>query len=547
MSLEDLFETKQVDQPPLIHGILYTKNYHNFTIYSDTGDTLYEFCGVQIANKCLSGDHISWDGICHLELRDEHPLLVGTLELSSKSRYGLTNRGHPLYLFTPYRKSYPPFIVGCSEKDVSKNKVALIKFDSWKSTFPRGHLDRIFGESGEYRAEKEALVWNVCPYKWPPYNYPIKQNSNQRKRLEGYTFNIDPLGCKDIDDVLTFEKIDVGWRITITISDVASYVEDGGAVDIMASLIGQTVYDKNGKVLRPMLPHVYSEQVCSLLPGKESSGISFQFIWDGQISEGTWFQSTFTNQKSYTYEEFNVDNSYKNILCEVASHLAKEEVNDSHQWIEQMMILYNTEAGKIVKKMGMGVLRRHNKPNMEKLEKYARYIPIKHLALSSAEYCLTDEDASHYGLSSEIYTHASSPIRRYVDLLNQRVLTRYITKSSDMYIVPLALYDINRREKASKQFARDLDFLDAIQTNQETKGIIIEKDSSTMNSITTISIYIPVWKRIITTTYKCIDGRLLSRDEKKEIDAELYSEVTIKYACNLNAHNWKERIIINMD
>ena len=53
MSLEDLFETKQVDQPPLIHGILYTKNYHNFIIYSDTGDILYEFSGAQIANKCL--------------------------------------------------------------------------------------------------------------------------------------------------------------------------------------------------------------------------------------------------------------------------------------------------------------------------------------------------------------------------------------------------------------------------------------------------------------------------------------------------------------
>jgi exoribonuclease R len=557
--LEEIFNVKQVEYPHYLQGILYTKDYNQFTIYSDTGDILHEFTGAKLANKCLPGDHISWqknkgEWSCHLELRDEHPLIVGTIELASKSKYGLTSRGHPMYLFTPYNKAYPHFIVGCSEKNTSKNKIALIKLDDWTATFPRGHLDRILGTSGDYNAEKEALIWQACPWKWPVYNYPIKQTRAIRHHLSGYTFNIDPPGCKDIDDVLTFEKIVQGWKVTITISDVSSYVEDGSPVDIMASLIGQTLYDKNGTVLRPMLPPVYSEETCSLLSGKESYGISMQFVWDNnEIKCVSWFQSIFTNQKSYTYDEFQAldnheDVEYRYILKEIASYLAKEEIADSHKWIEQMMVLYNTEAGKIVKKMG-GILRRHSAPNMEKIEKYTVHLPeLKHLAFSSAEYCLAEEPLTlHYGLSSDAYAHASSPIRRYADLINQRVLTRHITKNSP-YIVPQAMYDMNKREKAIKQFAYNIDFLDAIQTNEGTTGIVMEKIiDNVADSLMKIRLYIPQWKRMVSTMYKYVsENVILSRDEKKEIEVPLYSEVVVQYACNMNARNWKERVIISL-
>jgi hypothetical protein len=122
--LESVFGVSQnMEQPEGIQGILQTKDYNEFIILSDTGDELHRFTGAKIANKCLPGDHIRWDGDkCILELRDEHPPIVGTIELTNKSKYGLTSRGIPIYLFTPYDKKYPHFIVGCSEKDVSKNK-----------------------------------------------------------------------------------------------------------------------------------------------------------------------------------------------------------------------------------------------------------------------------------------------------------------------------------------------------------------------------------------------------------------------------------------
>lgn len=552
--LEELLGVQQFQEKPKgIQGILQTKNYSDFIILSDGGEVLHKFTGAKFANKCLPGDHIAWDGEkCILELRDEHPLIVGTLELTNKSKYGLTSRGIPIYLFTPYNKSYPHFIVGCSEKDVSKNRIGLIKFDDWTQTFPRGQLQQVLGVSGDFEAEKQALIWQACPWKYPkgPYTPQSKENI-MRQELKGFTFNIDPEGCKDVDDVLTFEHLDAEkWRVTITISDVATFVEDGGAVDIFASLIGQTLYDNNGNVLRPMLPKEYSEEICSLIPGKPSYGISLQFDWDGkEITNKEWFESSLTTNKSYTYEEFqDSDSPYKPILAQISSYLAKEEVTDSHKWIEQCMLFYNMEAGRILKDKGMGILRKHSAPNLERLQKYKTYLPdLEKLAYSSAEYCLAEEkETRHFGLESDNYAHVSSPIRRYADLVNQRVLKIYIRNLKERYIVPLTMYDMNYRTKLNKNFGRDMDFLTAISSGLTSfKGIIIDKEI--LDQQMKVKIYIPLWNRTISAKYKFInENKVLSRDEKREVDVSEFREVEVKCAFNVNSRNWKERVIINI-
>lgn len=557
--LESIFGTEQSQEKQSgIQGILQTKDYSEFIIISDIGDELYRFTGAKLANKCLPGDHVRWTDKCQLELRDEHPPIVGTLELTNKSKYGLTTQGLPIYLFTPYNKSYPHFIVGCSEKDVSTNKIGLIKFSNWisSSTFPRGNLQQIIGTSGNFEAEREALIWQACPWKYPKGSYvPQSKENILRQELKGYTINIDPAGCKDIDDVLTFEELSIDkWKVTITISDVATYVEDGGVVDTYASLIGQTLYDISGTVLRPMLPKEYSEDMCSLIPGKESYGISLQFIWNGkEITNKEWFESILKTNRSYTYEEFQESASpYKKPLQEIASHLAGEKIQDSHKWIEHCMLLYNKEVGKMLKDSGMGILRKHSAPDFKRFERYmihkARIPEFEKLVFSSAEYCLADEtDTMHYGLDSDTYAHASSPIRRYADLVNQRALKLLIRNLTERYIVPLAMYDMNYRAKLNKNFGRDIDFLNAIATDQTIfTGIIIDKTPVEDQQIK-VKIYIPLWKRTISTKYKYIkENTVLSRDEKREIDVSEFREVEIKCAFNINSRNWKERIIINI-
>jgi exoribonuclease R len=230
--------------------------------------------------------------------------------------------------------------------------------------------------------------------------------------------------------------------------------------------------------------------------------------------------------------------------------LAKKPVTDSHEWIEQMMILYNTEAGKQLKVMKQGIVRRHSPPDRERLQAYREHVPeLEMLAFSSAEYCLAEEeDTQHHGLDSDHYAHASSPIRRYADLVNQRVLTNWIQGSTDYYIVPQAMYDMNLRGKAIKNFARDVTFLRAISIHQTSfEGIIMEK-MQIDGDFVKIKIYVPQWKRMVSTTYRMIEDqdRVLSRDEKTEIDVTLYRRVSVQCAFVLQNRNWKERVILNI-
>ena len=175
--LSEIFGVNPVEEKPCgIHGILHTKDYNEFDILDDLGNKIHAFSGAKLANKCLPGDHVEWkDEKCLMELRGGHSPIVGTLAITSKTRYGLTKKGVPIYLFVPYDKSYPNFIVGCSTKDVSQNLIGIIEFDDWKenSTFPRGNLKEILGESGNMEVEYQALIWQASPWKWPKGPYQI--------------------------------------------------------------------------------------------------------------------------------------------------------------------------------------------------------------------------------------------------------------------------------------------------------------------------------------------------------------------------------------
>jgi exoribonuclease R len=173
---------------------------------------------------------------------------------------------------------------------------------------------------------------------------------------------------------------------------------------------------------------------------------------------------------------------------------------------------------------------------------------MEKLAYSSAKYCLADEvDTCHFGLESDNYAHVSSPIRRYADLVNQRALKCILKSSADQFIVPITMYDMNYRAKLNKAFSRDYDFLKAISTGQTTfKGIILDKKDVDETN-TKIKIYIPEWKRAISTTYKKVDeNTVYSRDEKREVDVTDFREVEVKCAFNINARFWKERMVINI-
>jgi len=520
--------------------ILSTKDYQHFQILDEeSGHVLHEFDGAKTAAHCLSGDKVSFvDGIVALRSAREVPHLVGTLHIQSKYLFGYTAKNVPIYLFHPYDTSYPPMRVGCSSKE-GVNKIAIVCFDSWapSETYPRANLMHLLGNSGDPKAEYDALQYQYAPWKKETAKLaPIPTTHPTAPRLEGFTFNIDPDGCKDIDDVLTLRPLDDSkYEFAITIANLTDLVPPNSTLDIIAVRQAQTLYD-NGVAVAPMLPRWLSEDYGSLLPGQERKGMALKSIWNGStLSEFKFEECTLKNDKTYSYEEFQATEGFPRTQVQaIASFLKGSPSEDSHEWVEQMMILYNLKVAELFRLENRGLLRQREPGEFEA----ATYVPTP--------------GAGKHSDFNAYYTHATSPLRRYADLVAQRHVQEILNARAALANPSgLLLHHLNKRNKQSKSFERDCFFLKQVSLAPSGSVECEIREIHAANELWKLIVWVPTWNRFVKL--RC-SGTLVEhtlqitrKDQSETFRVCVGDVVRLRYYCDMTQPNWKRRLVLNLN
>ena len=394
----------------------YSECYVNDTLAS--GLTIFN-------NKLFHNDTVivSDDKYTLLSTNREHFLIGGVLKLTSNTHYKNIKTHKSMYEFIPINWRYPKFLVPSEIKNnlIKKHEeitdyFVIIQFKEWNEKFPIGTIYKSIGP-----INKLINKYDVLLYYYPdrPYVYEKYKLSDTIKMINYNIsnviniFSIDPLGCKDIDDALSYD--DVNKLIGIHIADVNYTTSD---LNLKFNKYS-TIYAPH-KVIN-MIPDELAYNHCSLIEGYVRPVIS---CWINIETGNYEFKREFIRVlKNFSYDEITRDviNSDKtlNTLFEFSKIINKKNnyvdgVKSSHEMVEVYMIFLNNNVAKILN--DRDIIYRNQEPC-----EFAQY---------------SYENKGHIHMKLSHYTHFTSPIRRYVDQYIHQVLINTIFNGKLKIIKP---------------------------------------------------------------------------------------------------------------
>ena len=518
----------------------------------------------QNMNRALDGDIVYYTieplQIVDVE-RQKYKSIIGILQIMSITTYGVNKKGVYYYLFKPELKNMPKFYIPFDlkkplNKEYKKNGVniyCVIQFENWDcdSLYPRGSIVKIIGSVGSINAEYDYILHK--------YNINYKKNKIKKdnKLVESIDnklpepidenndiISIDPPGCTDIDDALHFKLLDKNkYEIGIHIADVTRYVKYMSEIDIEARKRLSTIYTPNKRI--DMLPPWLSTNICSLHPGEPkytaSLIVHFEEI-DGFLNliNYSFVKKIIISKKALTYDEADkILKKKKNIfnlhsLMDVANKIEnKYKFNvgsdKSHKLVEIYMVFANMLAAKhlIETKIENPLVRTHYSKStfdQKKLDEIKdaglkNHMYILNMNRAMYEIPSANKEIFHTGLNIKYYTHYTSPIRRYADVIVHRLL--FDNNKIDEQILDLT-DQINDTNKRIKMAQRDFDLLSIIdKLNDEPVELY-----GYITSVTGVGYIVNEKITIYITEYKlCITFRLYDRKLNDMLEYKLDNDV----------------------
>ncbi len=441
-------------------------------------------------------------------LKRAHEDLVGTLRRGR--RFGFVEPDNP-------RLAFKVFVPAEEYAGAEEGDKVVVAIDEWGDggKSPEGHVAEVLGPADAPGVDVLSIVKTHGLEETFPEEIKRLATKLQldvaavlTKRLdfrERVTFTIDPTDAKDFDDALSIRRLEGDrYEVGVHIADVSHYVEEGEPIDEEAFERATSVYLVDRVI--PMLPERLSNDLCSLVPGKDRLTFSVILTMDKDakvhdyeiretvihsnhrlsyaeaqaLVEGKpekkeheaiqWEMQTLRSLARTLQErrskrgslDFDLPEEIVELDAEGFPIDIRESVRlDSMRLIEEFMLLANETVTRHADRFSVPfVYRVHARPAPEALERIRAFVGAMGYRLPSSDGEVSPkqfaevleqargkreeelintvilrsmkqarysaENVGHFGLAAEHYTHFTSPIRRYPDLVVHRLLKRVL-------------------------------------------------------------------------------------------------------------------------
>ena len=303
--------------------------------------------------------------------------------------------------------------------------------------------------------------------------------NDKRKIIDDMIITVDGVDAHEIDDALSIKKLENGnFLLGVHIADPLFYINNNSVIYDEAKRRTTSIYLSNLTV--SMFPSELSSNSANLLERKMRPATSYYYEIsnNGDVVDYKFYKSYINVYKNITYDTFNsiLVNGCDDIemckmiedLTELEPLLAKkynidpyyEKINRSDANITDTNIVGDSIAEKVVESamifnnymiaqyfnqnklpfiyrihaMDEDTLKRISqfsesiKLDGSELE-YLKYIEFIKNLYPKATYSMINQ--GHYGLGISAYTHITSPLRRFADIVASECLNKMYFKSFD--------------------------------------------------------------------------------------------------------------------
>jgi hypothetical protein len=370
--------------------------------------------------------------------------IPGVILLNGNKTYGRLGK-RLLYKCIPDDRRIPHFLIPYDmktnfNKDY-KDKYVIFKYNHWDNKHPYGVLTETVGDVDilenfyEYQLYCNNLHMSISSFNKDVKRVLTKENDiihhiqnkhEFKDHRQKYVFSIDPANSTDFDDAFCIEAHDTHTTMFVYISDVVDIID---YLDLWKSLSERvsTIYLPDKR--RPMLPAMLSDSICSLQKDNDRLAVCFEFRFDknNTIEYSGIYRATINVNENFEYDEKKLltNRTFKKLL-EFTNSMGTD-ISNSHDVVPFWMIYTNKHCSNHLLSHKTGVFRSSQYINKDVnraltgtniSKKESTVIQHWNNVIGHYIYYTEDENISHEVMNNSNYVHATSPIRRLVDILN---------------------------------------------------------------------------------------------------------------------------------